>query len=59
MKSALPRYAAWSIRAACWNPDREYLLGDLEEEFQNVARERGERAAQHWLRGEILPGFLM
>ncbi len=59
MKARLPRHVEWAIRASFWNSDREYLLGDLEEEFQRRSRGFGASAARRWLRRQLLPALLL
>lgn len=43
-----PRLAAWMAGLRVARVEREYALGDLEEDFQAVARLRGAAAARRW-----------
>jgi putative ABC transport system permease protein len=43
-----PRLARWLLGRAASPADRPFLLGDAEEEMQDVARRRGDGAARRW-----------
>lgn len=45
-----PRLAKWLVRVSTPIPDRDVILGDLEEEFRGRAAHEGERAARAWYR---------
>jgi putative ABC transport system permease protein len=45
-----PRLARWMVTALVHEPTREYLLGDLDEQFADAVRDHGSRRArrQYW-----------
>lgn len=45
---APPRLAAWIAARRLDAADREFALGDLDEDFRDVAARRGTRAARRW-----------
>lgn len=49
-----PRVARWLIALVVDAEDREYLLRDMEEELERVARQRGKRAARMWYRSQVV-----
>lgn len=46
---------AWRLVWLCTAPgDRDTVLGDLEEEFRYLTTRRGDSAARHWYRSQVL-----
>jgi hypothetical protein len=44
----------WLLHAIAGEGELEYVLGDLDEEYCDVCRERGRRAAARWYAGQVL-----
>lgn len=44
----------WVVQAVAGESELEYVLGDLDEEFLEMARDRGRRAAARWYAGQVL-----
>jgi putative ABC transport system permease protein len=49
-----PRLAMWCLRYLAGRNDARYLLSDLREEYDAIARERGRRAAGRWYWAQAL-----
>jgi hypothetical protein len=49
-----PRLAAWLLRLRLRPDDREFVLGDLEEEFLDLRRRNGDRRARRWYWAQAL-----
>ena len=49
-----PRLAAWLLRLRLRPDDREFVLGDLEEEFLDRRRRNGDRRARRWYWSQAL-----
>ena len=58
MSLSPPRWARWLVETTCPRREREFLLGDLEEELRHLARTKGERAARAWYRRQALRSAL-
>jgi hypothetical protein len=48
----------WVLYAVAGESELEYVLGDLDEEYAEVARARGKRAAGRWYAGQVLRSIL-
>jgi len=53
-----PRLARALIARLVWSEDRAFLLADLDEELEQMAAERGPRAARRWYRAQTLRSVL-
>jgi len=49
-----PRLAAFVLSCVLTAGDREYVLGDLAEEYGRLVAVRGEAVARRWYRGEVV-----
>ncbi len=49
-----PRIARWMVAALVREPTREFLLGDLDEQFQDTVRDCGSRRARRWYWSQTL-----
>jgi putative ABC transport system permease protein len=49
-----PRLARWMVAAFVDEPMREFLLGDLDEQFAETLRDRGPRRASRWYWSQTL-----
>ncbi len=52
--SGPPRWAVWLMSVTAPEPEREFLLGDMEEEYHRVRREKSPHAAAKWFRRHAL-----
>ncbi|HSR69468.1 MAG TPA: ADOP family duplicated permease [Acidobacteriota bacterium] len=52
----MPPPRSWRrlLRASCCTQDRDFLMADLEDEFEQVRQSRGEAAARRWYRSQAL-----
>ena len=48
----------WLLYAVAGESELEYVLGDLEEEYAEMARARGRRAAARWYAGQVVRSIL-
>jgi hypothetical protein len=48
----------WLLYAVAGESELEYVLGDLDEEYAEMARARGRRAAARWYAGQVLRSIL-
>jgi hypothetical protein len=48
----------WLLYAVAGESELEYVLGDIEEEYAEMARARGRRAAARWYAGQVLRSIL-
>ena len=44
----------WVLYAVAGEPELEFVLGDLDEEYAEMARARGRRAAARWYAGQVV-----
>jgi putative ABC transport system permease protein len=51
---ATPRFARWIVASSVREPEREILLGDLEERFAELETSRGRRAARRYYWSQAL-----
>ena len=49
-----PRLARWIVAALVHEPVREFLLGDLDEQFAETMRDKGGRRARRWYWSQVL-----
>jgi hypothetical protein len=48
----------WLLYAVAGEAEAEFVLGDLEEEFLEIARLRGRRSARRWYASQVLRSIL-
>lgn len=49
-----PGFTRWILRTLLRGPDAEFVLGDIEEEYERVVAEQGADAARRWYRAQAL-----
>ncbi len=45
---------SWLIKYLCWDEDRECILDNLNEEYENHVRTNGRLAARWWYRLHVI-----
>ena len=48
----------WLLHAVAGESELEFVLGDLDEEYTQISRARGSRAAARWYAGQVLRSIL-
>lgn len=56
--SETPRFTSWLLSRALSPTDRRYVLSDLAEEYAELLRTKGRRAARRWYRSQVIRSLI-